>query len=128
MAWTIIVASSQGDQLDALIDGAQEIAAIMCTDATVVQATSVEEVRKRRKSAICRKQLLIVAASLPSRDPNSDAQAASGLELIKSIAQEAEPTACILVSQDIKHFLAVQSIKRCELLYVDCSTDYVRDR
>jgi hypothetical protein len=127
MAWTIIVASSQGDQLDALTDGAQEIAAKMGDSATVVQATSVEQVSKRRKSAVGREQLLIISALLPSRDASPDPHAVPGLDLIKSIAQEPEPPACILVSQDMKHFLAVQPIKRCELLYVDCATDYVRD-
>src|SRR5262245_19387471 len=127
MAWTIIVASNQGDQLDALTDGAQEIAAMMDEGATVVQASSVEQVRKRLKSAVDRKQLLIVSASLPSRDASPDPHAVPGLDLVKAIAQEPEPPACILVSQDMKHFLAVQPIRRCELLYVDCSTDYVRD-
>jgi hypothetical protein len=127
MAWTIIVASSEGDQLDALVDAAQEIAALMSAGATVVQATSVEEVGKRRRSAIRRKQLLIVAASLSNRDSNSDPQAAPGLEVIKSIAQEPLAPACILVSPEIKHFLTVRAIKRCELLYVDSSTNYVRD-
>jgi FtsZ-binding cell division protein ZapB len=128
MSWTIIVASSQGDQLDELRNGAQEIArAIGVAGIEVVEASSVEAVQEQRKSASHRKQLLIVAASLPSRESTRAPHALPGLELIKSITQEVEAPPCILVSQEIKHFLAVQAIRRCELLYVNCETDYVRD-
>ena len=47
------------------------------------------------------------------------------MELIKSIGQEPEPSPCILVSEQVEHYRAVQGIKRCEWLAVDCSTNYV---
>ena len=129
MAWTIIVASSQGDQLDALTEGAEQIAEAISGAATVVRATSVEEVRKRRNTAMRRDQLLIVEAGLPSREASTDPDILPGLELIKSVAREPKVPACILVSPDlnIKHFRIVQALERCELLSVDSSTDYVRD-
>jgi hypothetical protein len=128
MSWTIIVASSQADQLDELVSGAEQIAAqISSPGATLVMdATSVEEVmRKRQRSPDGRMQLLIVAASLPNSQSSPDPQAQLGLDLIKSIAQEAEPPACILVSDQLEHYRAVQGIKRCEWLAVNCSTNYV---
>jgi hypothetical protein len=127
MSWTIIVASGQADQLDELMSGAQEIAAqISSPDGTsVVSATSVEEVRKRRSSARGRNQLLIVVASLPERQSSPDPRATPGLELIKSVAREPEPLKCILVSERVEHYLAVQGLTRCEWLAVDCRTNYV---
>jgi hypothetical protein len=123
---TIIVASSNADELDALMHGAHEIAAaIDGSRPRVLAATSVEGVRKQRNAAIRRDQLLIVTASLPSRDSITNSQA--GLELIESIAREPKAPACILVSQNFEHINIVQWIERCELLYVDPSTDYVSD-
>ena len=70
MSWTIIVASGQADQLDELMNGAQEIAAQISSPGgtSVVYATSAEDVRKRRNSASGRMQLLIVAA-FPAEPP-----------------------------------------------------------
>jgi hypothetical protein len=128
MSWTIIVASAQPDQLDELVSGAQEIAAQISSPggiSVVVSATSVEDVRKRRRYAGCRKQLLIVAASLPEHQSSPDLQGAPGLELIKSIGRELEPPACILVSERVEDYLAVQGFERCEWLAVNCCTNYV---
>jgi hypothetical protein len=124
MPWTIIVASEDGDQLDELMNGAQEIATAI--GAAVVPAESVEEVQKRRRAAAGRNQLLILSAYLPG-DGSHDPQAALGLELIRSIAQEPDAPPCILVSRDPNHLSRVQEIARCELLLVGCETDYVRD-
>jgi pentapeptide repeat protein len=128
MAWIIIVASSDGDQLEMLMEGAQKIAAAIDGNrSSVLAAMSVEEVRKRRNAAIRRDQLLIVQAALPSRDSSTNPEVLPGLELIKSIAREPKSPACILVSEYIEHLRIVQSIERCELLRVNASTDYVSD-
>jgi hypothetical protein len=126
MAWTIIVASSQGDQLDALIEGAQTIAEAI-GQATILTAASVEEVHKRRKFSAKNDQLLIVAVSLLSAASGAGAGATPGLDLVRSVASEAAAPRFILVSDDMKHFLAVQDVPDCEVLFVDCSTDYVRN-
>jgi CHAT domain-containing protein len=127
MSWTIIVASGEGDQLEALRAAALEITKTIAEPGTsVVPADSVEDVKKQRKWAAESNQLLIVAASLPDDAPR-DPHAAPGLELIKSIAAESETAVCILVSEDINHLACVQEMARCELLYVDCKTSYVRD-
>jgi hypothetical protein len=128
MSWTIIVASSQADQLDEFMSGAKEIAAQISSTGPilVMDATSVEEVmRKRRRSPHGGMQLLIVAASLPKSQSSPDPQAQLGLDLIKSLGQEAEPPACILVSDQLEHYFAVQGVKRCEWLAVNCSTNYI---
>jgi hypothetical protein len=127
MPWRIIVASGEGYQLDELMNGAQEIAtAIAETGTWVVSAESVEDVQKRRKSAAGRNQVLIVSACLPG-EGSHDPQAARGLELIRSIAREPGAPPSILVSGDMNHLSPVQEIARCELLYVGCETNYVRD-
>jgi hypothetical protein len=126
MPWTIIVASGEGDQLDELMNGAQEIATTIADSSIVVSAESVEEVKKRRTSATGRNQLLIVSACIPG-EASHEPQAARGLELIRSIAQEPDAPHCILVSGDINHLSPVQEIARCELLYVGSETSYIRD-
>jgi hypothetical protein len=128
MPWTIIVASGDGDQLDELINGAQEIAKTIADSTIVVSADSVEEVKKRRTSATGRNhnQLLIVSASIPD-EASHEPHAAWGLELIRSIAQQPDAPHCILVSDDINHLSPVQEIARCELLYVGSETSYIQD-
>jgi hypothetical protein len=54
-------------------------AAIDGSGSSVLAATSVEEVRKRRKAAIHRDQLLIVEAALPSRDSSTNPEVLPGL-------------------------------------------------
>jgi CHAT domain len=127
MSWTIIVASSQADQLEQLISGAQEIAARIGAPGTKpVMALSVEDVQRKR-SRNPATELLIVAASLPHRESSPDPQTEPGFNLVKFIGQDAEPPACILVSDSdrIDHYRAVQSMDRCEWLAVGCSTEYV---
>lgn len=126
MPWTIIVASDEGYQLEQLMEAAQEIATAIPEPGTVVmEAESIEEVRKRRRTAGQRSQLLIVAATLPDEaNPTADA---SGLELIRSSAQEADAPPCILVSYDPNHLAPVQEIEGCELLFANCKTNYVQD-
>ena len=95
MPWTIIVASGEGFQLEQLMEGAKEIATAI-PGTVVMEAASVQEVRKGQKAAAKRRQLLIVAATLPDEaGPTADSP---GLKLIRSTAQEAEPPLCILVS------------------------------
>jgi hypothetical protein len=130
--WTIIVASSNGDQLTMLLEGAQKIAAAIDGSRSIVlAATSVEQVRKHRESrggrSFPRDQLLIVEAALPSRDSITNPEVFPGLELIKSIARTPKAPACIVVSDNFEHLRIVQSLERCELLLVDASTDYVED-
>jgi hypothetical protein len=127
MAWTIIVASSEADQLDELMRGAQEIANRINLGGTVVMdATCIEEVvRKRQRRRDGGPQLLIVAASLPNVESSPNPQAQLGLGLIQSVAQEAAPPACILVSDQPEHYQIVQVIERCELLAVNACTNYI---
>src|SRR5215470_9763256 len=119
MSWTIIVASCQSDQLDELMNGAQAIVARLNSagGTLVMDATSVDEViRKRQRSGGGRAQLLIVAASLPRSQSIRDHHSRLGVGLIKAVANEAEPPACILVSDRIEDYGVVQGLKRCEWL------------
>ena len=125
MAWNIIVASSDADQLQELLDGGREIAAGLSPRGRVQMAMSVEEVTQRRRPECSETELLIVAASLPQHRSSSDNSHEPGFNLIKSVADEPRPPACILVSDRVEHYRAVQSIKRCEWLAVDGSTDYI---
>ena len=127
MSWTIIVASSDSYQLDALMDAAQQIAARMTPPGPrPVTALSVEDVRRRRtRSSRPATELLITAASLPVSQAEPLPQPEAGLDLIRSLAQEPEPPACILVSAKRAHYLAMQGFKRCEWLAVDDCTNYL---
>jgi hypothetical protein len=126
MPWTIIVASREGDQLEALIQGAQEVAAAITEPGTVVMQTeSIGKLRNRRKSAAKHRQLLIVVASLP--DETNPTATESGLELVRMSAQETDAPLCIVVSADPNHLAAVQENDRWELLLVNCKTNYVPD-
>jgi hypothetical protein len=125
MAWNIIVASSDADQLDELLNGAQEIASGLVPRGVVRIAMSVEEVSQKRHPGSSETELLIVAASLPQHRSSSDDSREPGLNLVKLVDGETRPPACILVSDRVEHYRAVQSIKRCEWLAVDGSTDYV---
>jgi CHAT domain len=128
MAWTIIVASSQADQLQELMNGAHAVAAHISPPEDrpkPVMALSVEDVRRKR-SRNPATELLIVAASLPNRESSPDAQARPGLNLVQSFAQDAEPPACILVSESdrIEHY-RMEGLKRCEWLTVNSTSNYV---
>ena len=93
MSWTIIVASSDSDQLDELLIGAHQIKRQLrpADDVVVVEATSVEEVEsERQRSLHAQNQLLIVTASLPNSRSSPDLQGQAGLNLIKSVAREAD--------------------------------------
>jgi hypothetical protein len=124
MTWNIIVASSEADQLDELLDGAQEIGLQLKPRVltSVRIATSVEELQKKRNAQT---GLLIVAASLPQVRSSSDDEREPGLNFIRSLGSEAAPPACIVVSDRIELYRTIQSIKRCELLIVDSATNYV---
>src|SRR3954463_12185838 len=125
MVWNIIVASSDADQLQELYDGGREIAAGLSPRGRVQMAMSVEEVAQKRRPERSETELLIVAASLPQQRSSADDAHEPGFSLIKSVAGEATPPACILVSDRVEHYRAVQPIKRCEWLAVDGSTDYI---
>jgi hypothetical protein len=129
MSWTIIVASSDGDQLEELAEGAEQIKARLTSSdhVSIRTAASVEEVRNWRSVAGSRRHLLIVAATLPYRQSSADRDGEPGLELVRSVGQEPEPPVCILVSERIEHYRAVQGLNYCELLAVDCSTNYVEE-
>jgi hypothetical protein len=128
MSWTIIVASSDSDQLDELLIGAHEIKAQIRPpdDVAVIEATSVEEVmRERQRSLDARTQLLIVTASLPNSRSSPDLQGQAGVDLIKSFAREADPPARILVSDRLEHSSLVRGMTRCQWLSVNACTNYI---
>ena len=81
MSWSIIVASDQAYQLDELMNGAHEIAAQISSSGStpVMDATSVEDVLKRRRFASGRNQLLIIAASLPDQRSSPRSTGAAGI-------------------------------------------------
>ena len=86
MDWNIIVASSDADQLDELLNGAQEIATRLRPGTAFVRtARSIEEVLAKRN---LKTGLLIVAASLPHRS-GSDDERESGMSFVKSLGSEA---------------------------------------
>jgi len=130
MPWTIIVATSDAAQLELLVQGAQEIAKQIKSpggSTLIMEATSVDEVeRKRQRRHDGASQLLVVAASLPNVQSSPNPEAQPGLDLIKSVAQEAEPPACILVSDQLEHYDVAQGIERCEWLAVNSCTNYVK--
>jgi hypothetical protein len=124
MTWNIIVASSDADQLEELLHGAEAIGLRLKPRVPVAvwEATSVDElVRKRNPET----KLLIVAASLAQVRSSSDDEHEPGLNFVKSLASEPEPPACIVVSDRIELFRIVQTIKQCELLMVDNTTNYI---
>lgn len=126
MPWTIIVASGDGYQQELLMEGAQEIAtAIAEAGPVVMEAESVGEVQKRRRTAARRRQLLIVSATLP--DEARPTVKTAGLGLVQSIATDTVAPLCILVSGDPSHLALVQEIDGCELLFVNNKTNYVQD-
>src|SRR5262249_28772516 len=92
----------------------------------ILEATSIEEVeRKRQRRRDGGPQLLIVTASLANVQSSPNPEAQPGLGLVKSVVQEAQPPACILVSDQIEHYAFPQAIDRCEWLYVSSGTNYV---
>jgi hypothetical protein len=124
MPRNIIVASSEGDQIDELVNGAREIAAQMKVRAeTVVKiAVSVEELQRKQNAET---MLLIISASLPRQVSSSDVEHEPGLSFVTALSSQESRPACILVSARYEHYRAVQGIKRCELLVVDNNTSYI---
>jgi hypothetical protein len=124
MAWDIIVASSDADQLDELLNGAQEIASRLKPRGTVRIATSVEELKKKRKEGSAA-ELLILTASLPQHRSSADDENEPGLSFVKELGSGGP--ACIVVSKRSELYRPIQAIKRCELLLLDSTTNYVED-
>jgi hypothetical protein len=127
MAWTIIVASSDGAQLELLHWAAFEICRDLSKeDHHIFEAGSVEEVlRQRRRVSDRQAELLIVAASLIDGRPAVVPAAHPGFDLVAKLQAQNEP-ACILVSQETAHLPQAQSMPRCELLLVYDGVDYIQ--
>jgi hypothetical protein len=131
MPWTIIVASSETDQLAELRKGAQEIEAkirLSGGDSVVHEAVSVEDVRRLRANGHdTRTQLIIVTASLPDSRSGLNSQDLAGLTFVREVQAEPSPPACILVSDRPEHWGDVQGMSRCRLLLVGAGTNYIDD-
>jgi hypothetical protein len=123
MPWTIIVASDDADQLDLLLEAAEGIKSTL--DPTerhrIINAMTVDHVRKLRKTSRGSEngELLILTATLPSGDGTT-----TGFDLVKHFQQEDNPPRCILISDCMEHYPVVQTMKSCELLFVNAGTDY----
>ncbi|UGA43469.1 CHAT domain-containing protein [Bradyrhizobium quebecense] len=115
----IVVASGDAGQLELLESGATLVGQQMRprVPVTIRSVASMQDARKR----IDRETALLVIASSWTGTVETD----PGLDLIKSLASKPSSPACILVGR-LELLLSVQPIKRCELLVVDCTTDYVR--
>jgi hypothetical protein len=122
----IIVASGDADQLNELVNGAYQVGQRMKprVQVDVRFAMSLEQLLKKRNSQT---GLVIVAASLPQARSSSAAEPEPGLSFAKSLALEAAPPACIVVSHREELYRTIQAIRRCELLTVDSSTNYVEE-
>jgi hypothetical protein len=120
----IIVASSDGDQLAELFNGANEVKKALNVDGgvTLDVATSIDDIRNKRTPDTL---LLIIASSVPQSRSSCDEDEQPALDFVRSIAHEQQPLPCILVSERLEHYLLTQQLKYCELLAVDNTTDYV---
>jgi hypothetical protein len=128
MPWTIIVASSDAAQLDLLMEAADVIKQkiVPAGGHRVRNAMSVQEVKRLRGSGRdAATELLIATADLLEGWSTADPQTQPGYELVKALQAGANPPACILVSERIEHYRAVQAMARCEWLLVDATTNYV---
>jgi hypothetical protein len=122
----IIIASSNGDQLAELINGANEIAQALKGEYDVSPrvATSIDDIRRKRNPDTL---LLIIAASVPQSRSSSDEDEQPALEFVGSVADEQQALPCILVSDRYEHYRLAQRLNYCELLVVDSTTNYVDD-
>ncbi len=120
----IIVASTDGDQLAELLDGANEISDALKSECEVSPrvATSIDDIRAKRTQDTL---LLIIAASLPQSRSSCDQDMQPAIDFVRSIATGPNALPCILVSERLEHYRVAQSIRCCELLVVDNTTDYV---
>lgn len=128
MSWTIIVASSETEQLSELQYGAEEIKEKIRSSggsANVQTASSVQDVRRLRRGS--GEELIIVTASLAERQSAPNAQNLPGLNLVREIQRSASPPACILVSERPEHWGEVRTMKRCRWLPVGPATNYIDD-
>ncbi len=116
----IIVASSDADQLDELVNGACEIGQQMNPRVRmdVKLATSMQQLEQKKNSHTA---LVIVSDALTGQDQDINAV----VTYAKSLAVQVQPPACIVVSDRMELYRTIQTIKRCELLIVDNSTNYV---
>jgi hypothetical protein len=128
MRWTIIVASSDAAQLELLMEAAETISEKSATSprARIFNAMSVDEVMRWRKGTRdSATELLIVTAGLLGDRSDADLAGQPGFDLVKTLQNESNPPACILVSERIEHYREVQKMGRCEWLLVDAATNYV---
>jgi len=124
MPANIIVGTNDGDLLEELRYGAEEIARKLMPrrPVAIVPATSIDEVQRERTADTL---LLIVAAALP-QGPSGDAAEQPALDFVRSLEPEQDRPPCILVTSQMDHVFMAQRIKGCEALFVNRSTDYVR--
>lgn len=120
----IIVASSDGDQLVELINGANEISEALKAEYDVSPrvATSIDDISAKRTQDTL---LLIIAASLPQSRSSCDQDDPPAIDFVRTVATGPDALACILVSERLEHYRVAQSIRCCELLVVDNTTNYV---
>jgi hypothetical protein len=126
MAWTIIVATSDWAQFDALDDAAQRIRSYLPEgNHRIFHARSVADAEELRKKAPdSQNELVIVTASLADGRPDTPAAEYPGLDLVNTLQALEVPPACIVVSEHVEHYAAVERMKRCALLLVDTNTEY----
>ena len=124
MPANIIVGANDGDLIEELRYGAEEIARKLMPrrPVTIVTAISIDEVQRERTADTL---LLIVAAALP-QGPSGDAAEQPALDFVRSMEPEQNRPPCILVTSQMDHVFMAQRIKGCEALFVNRSTDYVR--
>jgi hypothetical protein len=128
MHWTIIVASSDAAQLELLLDSAEEIRRAIGSSARhrIVNAMSIEDVQQLHGLAPDpRTELLIITASLRQQALSRNPQAQPGFDLVRTMQNNQNPPACIVVSDRIEHYRATQTWARCEWLAIDATTNYV---
>lgn len=126
MEANIIVGSSDADQLIELMSGAKEIAKRLKPQraVTIRLAASVDDVQRKLNSDTL---LLIVTASLPQSRSSTANDQQPALDFISSLQSKLQSPPCILVSDRPEHFRVAQRMKKCELLFIDSSTDYLED-
>jgi hypothetical protein len=131
MGWTIIVASSDADQLAELKNGAMEIEVRIRSSegsARVLEATCIEDIKTLRKDPHdIQTELVILTASLSESRSAPDSQNLPGLNFVKQLQASASPPACILVSELPELWGEVRGMKRCKWLPVGASTNYIDD-
>jgi hypothetical protein len=124
VASTIVIASSRAEQRELMRDSIEPLRQSLDPPPNVLRAVTAEEAKRQRTGASDPKAtLLIVDAGRD--DADSAGQGSWGLDLVGAFQQEAEPPACILMSErfDEALFFAVNAFPRCELMIADPRAD-----